>query len=330
MKKLLTTLLLLVLAATISAQTLDDLKYSISGARFVSSGDVKTESITKKGTTHIDQELTYIVNKGATITLSGDSKRKPANGKYTIWITTPIKNGSHSAGNKNKSYETQFVMGQDSDSEVASISLKIDDKVVTVHATFKVNHAQMAEETEGKTKPQENITETKKNKTETKPTPETKPQEKEPDAKTIADGVYVIRFTNNPDYVLTLKDGEAFNNNVIHLWKWRNDNSQKWKITNENGKIAIRSMVNSNCALDVKDFNYGNNAEIILYGFHGGDNQLWVPEKLDNGSYVLKTAGNTDFCLDLFEGRAENGGVIELYYAHKLWPEWWTLEKVSK
>ena len=330
MKRLLTTLLLLVLAATASAQTLDDLKYSISGARFVSSGDVKTSPGLTKGETNIDQELTYIVNKGATITLSGDSKRKPADGKYKIWITTPIKYGFHTSGSTNKSYETQFVMDENSDHEVASISLKIDNKVVTVHVTFKVNHAEMAEETEAKTKPQENKTETKKNKTETKPTPEAKPQEKEPDAKTISDGIYVIRFTNNPDYVLTLKDGEAFNNNVIHLWKWRNDNSQKWKITNENGKIAIRSMVNTNCSLDVKNFNYGNNAEIILYGFHGGDNQLWIPERLENGSYVLKTAGNTDFCLDLYEGDAKNGGIIELYYAHKLWPEWWTLEKVSK
>lgn len=148
-------------------------------------------------------------------------------------------------------------------------------------------------------------------------------------SQTVDDGVYVIRFTNNPEYVLTLKDGKAVNDNVVHLWKWQNSNAQKWKVTHENGKIAIRSMVDPNYALDVKNFNYSNNADIILYSFHGGDNQLWIPERLSNGSYILKTAGSSTFCLDLYQGDAKNGGKIELYNAHKLWPEWWTLEKVK-
>ena len=146
----------------------------------------------------------------------------------------------------------------------------------------------------------------------------------------IEDGTYVIRFTHNPEYVLTLKDGKAVNNNVIHLWKWQNTNAQKWKVTHKDGKIAIRSAVDPNFALDVKSFNYSNNADIILYKYLGNDNQLWIPERLDNGAYILKTAGNPTFCLDLYKGNAKNGGKIELYNAHKLWPEWWTLEKVSK
>ena len=147
---------------------------------------------------------------------------------------------------------------------------------------------------------------------------------------TVEDGVYVIRFTHNPEYVLTLKDGKAVNNGVVHLWKWQNTNAQKWKVTHKDGKIAIRSMVDPNFALDVKSFNYSNNADIILYKYLGNDNQLWIPERLDNGSYLLKTAGNSSFCIDLYKGQATNGGKIELYNAHKLWPEWWTLEKVSK
>ena len=145
----------------------------------------------------------------------------------------------------------------------------------------------------------------------------------------VEDGVYVIRFTHNPEYVLTLKDGKAVNNGVVHLWKWQNTNAQKWKVTHKDGKIAIRSMVDPNFALDVKSFNYSNNADIILYKYLGNDNQLWIPERLDNGSYLLKTAGNSSFCIDLYKGNATNGGKIELYNAHKLWPEWWTLEKVK-
>ena len=45
---------------------------------------------------------------------------------------------------------------------------------------------------------------------------------------------------------------------------------------------------------------------------------------------ILKIAGNPAFCLDLYRGDAKNDGIIELYAVHKEWPEWWTLEKVSK
>ena len=326
MKRLLTTLLLLVLAATASAQTLDALKYSIFGAKLISVGEVTTKPGSKKGTTVTEQELYYEAAKGATITLWGNSTRKAKEGKYFVYITIPKQTENTSGmkiigGKANEPHEEKFI-NTDLLSTYpfsAEIALKIDGNWIQVKIHFNTKPEENEANPESKSLANQPATKT-----------ETKPQEKKPDAKTIADGIYVIRFTNNPDYVLTLKDGKAVNDNIIHLWKWRDDNSQKWKITNENGKIAIRSMVNTNCALDVKNFNYGNNAEIILYGFHGGDNQLWVPERLDNGSYILKTAGNTDFCLDLFEGRAENGGVIELYYAHKLWPEWWTLEKVSK
>ncbi len=61
-------------------------------------------------------------------------------------------------------------------------------------------------------------------------------------------------------------------------------------------------MVNNTVVLDVKGYNYSNNAEVYVYGYHGGDNQLWIPEKQSNGSYVLMTAGNKAFCLDLYNG----------------------------
>lgn len=148
-------------------------------------------------------------------------------------------------------------------------------------------------------------------------------------AQSIAEGVYVIKFTHDPDYVLTLKDGNASNANIVHLWKWKNENSQKWKVTHKDGKIVIRSMVDNNYVLDALDYIYDNNTQIYVFTYHGGNNQLWVPEKLSNGSYIVKIAGNTKYCLDLYKGNAKNGGKIELYNVHKEWPEHWTFEKVS-
>ena len=140
-------------------------------------------------------------------------------------------------------------------------------------------------------------------------------------------GVYVIKFAKNPEYVLTLKDGKACNANPVQLWKWRNDNSQKWKITEKDGNMVIRSMVDNNYVLDIKGYNYSDNAEVYIYSYHGQANQVWIPERMSNGSFVFKIAGNPDYCLDLKNGTAQNGNAIELWKAHKGYQQQWLLEK---
>ena len=104
-------------------------------------------------------------------------------------------------------------------------------------------------------------------------------------AQLIPEGEYVIRFAQGPDYVLTLKDSKASDANRVHLWKWKNDNSQKWKVTHKDGKMVIRSMVNNNYVLDVKGSNFSNNAEVYIHSYHGHNNQLWIPERMSDGSY---------------------------------------------
>ena len=89
-------------------------------------------------------------------------------------------------------------------------------------------------------------------------------------------------------------------------------------------------MVDNNYVLDVKAYNYSNNAEVYVYTYHGGPNQLWIPERLSNGSYVLRTDGNQNFCLDLYNGNPVNDGKIQLYQAHKGDAQQWIFEKVGK
>jgi hypothetical protein len=149
-------------------------------------------------------------------------------------------------------------------------------------------------------------------------------------AQLIPEGEYVIRSAQSYDYALTLKDGNASDANTVHFWRWRNDNSQKWKVTHQNGKIVIRSMVNNNYVLDVKGYNYSNNAEVYIYTYHGGNNQLWIPESAINGSYILKTAGDPNYCLDLKNGVAKNDNKVELWQVHKKFQQRWIFEKASK
>ena len=140
-------------------------------------------------------------------------------------------------------------------------------------------------------------------------------------AQLIPEGEYVIRFAQGPDYVLTLKNGKASNSNLVHLWKWRNDKSQKWKVTHTNGKMVIRSMVDNNYVLDVTGYKYANGTQINVYTYHGNDNQLWTAERTSNGSYILKTAGNPNYCLDLKDGVAKNDNKIELWNVHNRFQE---------
>lgn len=145
----------------------------------------------------------------------------------------------------------------------------------------------------------------------------------------IPDGVYIIKFAKDPNYVMTVKDGNATSQNIVHLWKWRNDNSQKWKVTTQNGKTLIRSMVNNNYVLDVRGGDIRNETRIQVYEFHGGNNQLWVPEKQSNGSIVLMSYANKSFCLDLHYGNPSNDALIKLYQTHKGFEQQWSFQRVD-
>ncbi|MBQ6768665.1 MAG: RICIN domain-containing protein [Prevotella sp.] len=145
----------------------------------------------------------------------------------------------------------------------------------------------------------------------------------------IPDGVYIIKFAKDPNYVVTLKDGKATSQNLVHLWKWRNDNSQKWKVTTQNGKTLIRSMVNNNYVLDVRGGDIRNETRIQVYEYHGGNNQLWVPEKQSNGSIVLMSYANKSFCLDLHYGNPSNDALIKLYQTHKGFEQQWSFQRVD-
>lgn len=148
-------------------------------------------------------------------------------------------------------------------------------------------------------------------------------------AQSIEEGEYIIHFGPNQQYVLGLDNGEALNSNYVSLFKATGDKSQRWKITHHNGKIAIRNAKNTDMVMDVRGNAICNETPIQIYSYLGGSNQLWVPEKQNNGYYVLLCAADRNFCLDLHNGDAVEGGLIKLYEAHRGEPQQWKFEKVS-
>ena len=81
-------------------------------------------------------------------------------------------------------------------------------------------------------------------------------------AQAIIKGEYIIRYTKNPNYVLTLKDGKAANGQSVCLQQWNNSKAQRWKVIQGNEYSYIRSMVDENYVIEVKGGNFSNNAEI--------------------------------------------------------------------
>ncbi len=65
--------------------------------------------------------------------------------------------------------------------------------------------------------------------------------------------------------------------------------------------------VNSHKAIEVKNYNRENNAEICQWDFHGGDNQLWKMEDAGNGFFYIKSV-LTGKNLEVYGFSTENGG----------------------
>lgn len=151
-------------------------------------------------------------------------------------------------------------------------------------------------------------------------------------AQLIPNGVYLIKFANSPNYVLTLKDGKAAENNDIVVYERNNSNAQKWKVENtKDGSIIIRSMVDNKYVVNIYQSELKDAAKIVSRKYESAA-QKWVPYDMGNNVYVLKVAQNQNLSLDLIMGNAnaKNNGQIDIYRTHYGYEQHWIFEKVDK
>ncbi|MBR5067968.1 MAG: RICIN domain-containing protein [Bacteroidales bacterium] len=151
-------------------------------------------------------------------------------------------------------------------------------------------------------------------------------------AQVIPNGVYVIKYTESPSYALTLKGDKASDGNQIVAYEWQNKTSQMWEVENlSGGAIILRSVANNKLVINSKNNQIANNALIVTSSYTGINRQKWVPERQNNGSYVLMACDNKNFCLELKDGtnNAKNNGIVELWSTHKCNHQQWTFEKVK-
>ena len=141
-----------------------------------------------------------------------------------------------------------------------------------------------------------------------------------------------ITFTNaKSGKVLDVSGGKAGNNKNIQQYESNGTRAQKWVVKKSNKGYMIISALDSNYVLDVSGDKASNGANVQLYIGNGSDAQNWniekfvsKYEKLDelansnkntiaDGKYVIHTALNSSFGLDVKGGSTSNYGNIQLY-----------------
>ena len=150
--------------------------------------------------------------------------------------------------------------------------------------------------------------------------------------KVTHDAQGYVTFTNvNSNKVLDVSDGKASNGKNVQQYVSNGTRAQKWVVKKSNKGYMIISALDSNYVLDVSGGKVGNGANVQLYIGNGSDAQNWniekfvsKYEKLDalansnkntiaDGKYVIRTAMNSSFGLDVKDASKSNLANIQLY-----------------
>ena len=101
-------------------------------------------------------------------------------------------------------------------------------------------------------------------------------------SQVIEDGVYVIKSSVNPNYVIDLSGSQVFNGNNIQIWERNRTDAQHWIILNKNGYVVIRSYINSQYTIDLNSSNAVSGENIHCWEENGTNAQRWILERVGN------------------------------------------------
>lgn len=150
--------------------------------------------------------------------------------------------------------------------------------------------------------------------------------------KVTHDAQGYVTFTNvNSNKVLDVSDGKASNGKNVQQYVSNGTRAQKWVVKKSNKGYMIISALDSNYVLDVNGGKANNGTNVQLYNGNGSDAQNWNIEKfvskyeqldvlansnkntIADGKYVIRTAMNSSFGLDVKDASKSNLANIQLY-----------------
>lgn len=145
--------------------------------------------------------------------------------------------------------------------------------------------------------------------------------------------------------VLEAQNGLSQNETNVCQYTSNNSKGQKWiAVKSTNGNVQIISALNENMRLDLKYADVSNGSNIQLYSNNGSMAQLWKFVKFDysdflaktnrdvitNGNYIIRSAINNNYVLDVSGGSMLDGGNVQLYENNMTLAQRWNVSHDEK
>ncbi len=140
------------------------------------------------------------------------------------------------------------------------------------------------------------------------------------------DDMGYVTFTNvKSGKVLDVESAKFANGTNVQQYASNDTRSQKWIVTdNGNGSFAIQSALWPRLVLDVKSASTSNKANVQVYASNGTKAQSWqiLPTEPQvtpcddlglSGAYVIRSAVNENYVIDINGGSDSNGTNVQLY-----------------
>lgn len=158
---------------------------------------------------------------------------------------------------------------------------------------------------------------------------------------------YVTFINVGSGKAIDVKNGYSQNEQNISQYDSNNTYAQKWIVIKDGDGFKIVSALNDNFVLDLSNGQVKNMANIQLYKENGTSAQRWyfqtyesVRQKLDNmakqynakieeGTYIISTASNPNYSLDVKYGSTNRGANVWLYSTNATNAQKWILKKDS-
>ena len=158
---------------------------------------------------------------------------------------------------------------------------------------------------------------------------------------------YVTFINIGSGKVIDIKNGYSQNKQNISQYDSNDTYAQKWIILKDGDGFKIVSALNDNYALDLSGGDVRNTSNIQLYKMNGTGSQRWyfgtfepARQRLDKmakqynaeieeGTYILSTASDPNYSLDIKYGSTNKGANVWLYGNNETTAQQWMLRKDS-
>ena len=155
---------------------------------------------------------------------------------------------------------------------------------------------------------------------------------------------YVILENKNSGKVLSVKDSSAKNYANIEQQEFTGIKAQKWiAIKQANGQIEFVSALNTSYCVDLNSAKAANESNVQLYSRNSTSAQQWIAENANpvlkmaeqyknaviDGEYVIKSAVNSKYTIDVQWASVTDGINIQLYEVNGTSAQTWIISHDS-